>query len=146
MARRDFDPYAAFNYLLEIQGVTQAGFSEVTGLNVENTPIEYRRGSDKNNHVTKQPGLMKYGNITLKRGVTQSFDLIDWLKKVENGVIERANVSITLQDENHQEVLKWNLFEAWPCKWTGPDLKASADEMAIETLEICIERLETQKV
>ncbi|NIR52759.1 phage tail protein, partial [candidate division KSB1 bacterium] len=86
------------------------------------------------------------GNITLKRGVTQSFDLIDWLKKVENGVIERANVSITLQDENHQEVLKWNLFEAWPCKWTGPDLKASADEMAIETLEICIERLETQKV
>ena len=143
MPRRPFDPYANFNFLLEIDGITNAGFSECSGLNVENTPIEYREGNDA---ITphKQPGLMKFGNITLKRGVTQNPELVDWLETVAAGDIERRNVTIVLQDELHRDGVRWNLREAWACKWTGPDLKANASEIAIETLEICHEGLERQ--
>ncbi|HYY59240.1 MAG TPA: phage tail protein [Pyrinomonadaceae bacterium] len=139
MPRRDFDPYANFNYKLEIDGITNAGFSECSGLNIENTPIEYREGTDGFLTPRKQPGLMKFGNITLKRGVTQNADLVTWLKTVMDGDIERRNVSIVLQDELHQDTVRWNLREAWAVKWTGPDLKANASEMAIETLEIAHE-------
>jgi phage tail-like protein len=143
MPRRDFDPYANFNYLLEIGGITNAGFAECSGLNIENTPIEYREGNDA---LTphKQPGLMKFGNITLKRGVTQNPELVTWLKTVSDGDVERRPVSIILQDELHQPVVRWNLREAWPCKWTGPDLKANASEISMESLEICHEGLERQ--
>lgn len=141
MARRPNDPYASYNFLVEIQGVTQAGFSEATGFNVEDTPIEYREGADKVLHVRKQPGLVKYGNITLKRGMTTTNELLDWLKKVENGEVERQQVTITLLNEKRDPAWKWDLLEAWPCKWTGPDLKANAAEVAIETLEICHEQV-----
>jgi phage tail-like protein len=143
MPRRDFDPYANFNYVLEIDGITNAGFSECTGLNIENTPIEYREGNDGLT-AQKQPGLMKYGNITLKRGVTKNLELVTWLKTIMDGDIERRSVSIILQDELHQDSVRWNLLEAWACKWTGPDLKANASEIAIESLEICHEGLVRQ--
>ena len=115
MPRRDIDPYASYNFLLEIEGVSQAGFSECTGLNIENTPIEYRDG---NEDITprKLPGLMKYGNVTLKRGITQSTELVTWLKTVMDGDISRRGVSIILLDEKRQEVVRWNLREAWACK------------------------------
>ncbi|MFN0085527.1 MAG: phage tail protein [Blastocatellia bacterium] len=143
MPRRDFDPYANFNYKLEIDGITNAGFSECSGLNIENTPIEYREGNDD---ITphKQPGLMKYGNITLKRGITKNPELVTWLKTVMDGDIERRSVSILLENEQHQDPVRWNLREAWACKWTGPDLKANASEIAIESLEICHEGVERQ--
>jgi len=140
MPRRDFDPYSSFNFLLEIGGVTSGGFYECSGLNIENTPIEYREGDDDMT-PHKQPGLMKYGNITLKRGVTRNPDLFTWIKTVADGDIRRENVSIILQDELHQPVVRWNLRDAWACKLTGPDFKANAGEMAIETLEICHEGL-----
>jgi phage tail-like protein len=143
MPRRDFDPFANFNFLLEIGGITNAGFSECSGLNIENTPIEYREGNDSLT-AHKQPGLMKFGNITLKRGVTLNRELQDWLKLVSDGDVERRPVSIILQDELHQPKVRWNLREAWPCKMTGPDLKANASEIAIETLEICHEGLVRQ--
>lgn len=144
MPRRNTDPYANFNYKLEIDGITNAGFSECSGLNIENTPIEYREGVDVPLTVRKQPGLMKFGNITLKRGITKNPELVNWLKTVVAGDVERRNVSIVLQDELHQDVVRWNLNQAWACKWTGPDLKANASEMAIETLEICHEGLVRQ--
>jgi phage tail-like protein len=144
MPRRPIDPYANFNYKLEIDGITNAGFSECSGLNIENTVIEYREGTDGPLTVRKQPGLMKYGNITLKRGITKNPELVTWLKTVIDGDIERRNVSIVLQDELHQDTVRWNLLQAWACKWTGPDLKANASEMSIETLEICHEGLERQ--
>lgn len=143
MPRRDIDPYASYNFLLEIEGISQAGFSECTGLNIENTPIEYREG---NEDITprKLPGLMKYGNVTLKRGITQSAELVNWLKTVMDGDISRRGVSIILLDEKRQEVVRWNLREAWACKWTGADFKASSTEVAIESIEICHEGLERQ--
>jgi phage tail-like protein len=144
MPRRATDPYANFNFLLEIDGITNAGFSECSGLNMENTPIEYREGADTFLTPRKQPGLMKYGNITLKRGITQNPELVTWLVATEAGDVERRTVSIVLLDELRQEAVRWNLREAWASKWMGPDLKANASEMAIETLEITHEGLVRQ--
>src|SRR6478672_9003402 len=96
------DPYAAFNFLIEIAGVTQAGFSECSGLNTETDPIEYRNGNEDIT-VRKLPGLKKFGNITLKRGFTASKDLWDWRKKVLDGKTERQSGSIVLQNEARQE-------------------------------------------
>lgn len=146
MPRREgdvFDPYASYNYKLEVDSIQSGGFSECTGLQMESTPIEYREGTEDIT-VRKLPGLMKYGNITLKRGITVNRDLMDWIKFVQDGDIERRSVSIVLQNELKQDVVRWNLRNAWPSKWTGADLKATSDEVAIESLEIVHEGVERQ--
>jgi phage tail-like protein len=135
MARRATDPLASFNFMVVIDGIAKAGFSEAAGLNTETNVIEYREGTDA---ITprKLPGLTKNSNITLKRGVSLDKDLFTWRKTVLDGDIVRANVSIVLLDEKKTEAVRWNLVEAWPSKYVVPDLKANANEMAIETLEI----------
>lgn len=140
MPRRPEDPLAGFNFLLESGGVLRAGFSEITGLNSESDVIDYRNGDDDISN-RKLAGLKKYGNVTLKSGVAASpdQDLLDWRRAVEDGDIQRLDVSIILLDEQRQEQLRYNLRDAWPSKWVGPDLKAGASEMAIEQLEIVYE-------
>lgn len=136
------DPYTTFNYLVEIDGVTKAGFSEVSGLDSESDVIEYRTGDDKDLTVAKLPGRTKYSNITLKRGFTDDAELWEWRKKVMDGKVERKNGSIILLNEAREEKLRWNFREGWPSKWVGPDFKADGNEVAIETLEIVHEGLE----
>jgi len=138
MARRPTDPYASFNFLVETNGMLQAGFSEITGLNSETEIIEYRNG---NEDITprKLSSKTKQGNVSLKRGVAQGQDFLAWRKSVTDGQIVRQNISIVLLDESKTEVVRYNLANAWPCKWMGPDLKANASEVAIETLELCHE-------
>jgi phage tail-like protein len=144
MPRRATDPLASFNFILEIDGIVKAGFSEVTGLNAEANVIEYREGTDAN-VPRKLPGLSKFGNITLKRGISQDKDLFNWHKTVMDGDIRRdESMSVVLLDEKRQEVVRWNLRNAWPAKYTGPDLKANANEMAIESVEIAHEGVERQ--
>ena len=135
------DPYRNFNFLVEIDGITQAGFSDVTGFDITVEPIEYREGGQVTS-ARKIPGMAKYGNITLKRGITDSAELYEWLRQVATGVIERRNGSIILLDLKGQEKLRWNFFEAWPTKWDGPDFSAKGNEVAIETLELVVERVE----
>jgi phage tail-like protein len=132
------DPYCRFNFLLEIDGVTKAGFSEVSGLTTETTVIEYREGNEQAT-TRKIPGLTKYSNIVLKRGITKDPSLWKWRKKVIEGVTERTSGSIILLDESRQEVARWIFREAWPCKWEGPVLNAQSSEVAIETLELAHE-------
>ncbi len=140
MPRRATDPYASFNFLLEIDGIQTAGFSEVTGLNAESNVVEYREGADKTNTMRKLPGLDKYGNVTLKHGLTKDRVLFDWHKAVMDGdIVRKPAMSIVLLNEKREEAVRWNLLEAWPMKWTGPDLKAGASEIAIESLEIAHE-------
>jgi phage tail-like protein len=136
------DPFKAFNFLVEIDGATKAGFTEVTGLEFEIAAIEYREGADKPLTVRKLPGLVKYSNITLKRGLTTDRSLWDWIKTVLDGTVHRANVSIVLLDDQRQAVVRWTLREAWPCKYSGPALNAQGNQVAIESLEICHEGLE----
>jgi phage tail-like protein len=135
------DPYGRFNFLLEIDGVVQAGFTEVSGLTTETSVIEYREGSDKT-PPRKLPGLTKYSHLVLKSGLTKDRSLWAWRKTVIDGVVRRANVSVILLDDSRQPVVRWNFREAWPCKWEGPVLNAKASEVAIETLELAHEGFE----
>ncbi|HMF91092.1 MAG TPA: phage tail protein [Candidatus Angelobacter sp.] len=141
MAARN-DPLAAFNFLVEIDNIAEATFSEVTGLEVEVAAIEYRSGADKLLTVRKLPGLAKYTNIVLKRGVTADLRLWQWIKGVLDGNAQRANVNITLLNNQRLPVVKWHVREAWPCKYEGPDLNAKGNDVAIETLELCHEGFE----
>jgi phage tail-like protein len=137
------DPYAAFNFILDLDGIT-AVFSEVTGVNTETDLIEYRTG-ESDITVTKIPGLKKFGNISLKRGMTQDLALWEWRKTVLDGMTERKSGSITLLNEAREPVLRWNFREAWPTKWDAPGFNATGNEIAIETLEIACEGLDLEK-
>jgi phage tail-like protein len=136
------DPYGQFNFTIEIDGVTRAGFTEVSGLTTDTNVIEYREGNEKLGTVRKLPGLMKYNNIVLKRGWTQDKALWEWRKKVIDGTTQRNSGTITLLNEARQPALRWNFREGWPAKWEGPALNGKTSEAAIETLEIAHEGLE----
>ncbi len=134
------DPYSAFNFILEIDGVDAAGFSECSGLTTETDVIEYRNG-DEDITVRKLPGLKKFTNITLKRGFTQSKDLWEWRKTVLDGKTERKGGAIVLLDEAREEALRWTFREGWLSKWEGPTFNAKNNEIAVESLEIAVEGL-----
>jgi phage tail-like protein len=135
------DPYGAFNFVVEIDGLTVAGFSEVSGLGSETEVIEYREGNERVT-VRKLAGIHKFGNVVLKRGVTANRELWDWRKAVIDGAPARRAVTIRLLDQSRAEEMRWALSEAWPCKWVGPALRASASEVAIETLELACEGID----
>jgi phage tail-like protein len=134
------DPYRNSRFLLEIDNISQAGFSEVTIPDVSAESIEYREGNEAPT-VRKIPGLIKYSNIVLKWGTTNSLDLYKWFRDIENGKIKssRKNVSILLLDEEGNEVTRWNFVQAWPTKYDPSDLNAKGNEIAIETLELAHE-------
>jgi phage tail-like protein len=135
------DPYSAFNFLVEVEGVTVAGFSECSGLVTETEVIEYRNGDE--DIVRRQlPGLNKFAKIVLKRGFTKSRELWDWRKRVMDGKTQRQSGSVVLLDEARTPALRWNFREAWPSKLEGPTLNAKNNEVAIETMEIVHEGLE----
>ena len=135
------DPYRNFSFLVEIDGITQAGFSDCSGFGASTDPVEYREGGETKT-VRKLPGLTKYTNITLKWGLTDSKELYNWYRDVVNGKIERKSGSIILLDLEGNEKVRWNFFEAWPTKWDGPDFTAKGNDVAIETLELAHERVE----
>ena len=142
MAVQRDNPYLNFNFTVDIGVGDELGFSEVEGLAGEIEVIEYREGADKVNTARKLPGLAKYPNVMLKRGITGRTDLFEWWKSVRDGQVQRRNVTITLLDEQRQPVLRWLLRNAWPVKLEGPTLNATGNEVAIETLELAHEGLE----
>lgn len=135
------DPYAQYNFLLEIDGITSAGFTEVGGITMESEVIEYREGNELA-RMRKLPALMKFGNITLKRGYTQNTELWDWRKTTLRGVTERKAGAIILLDEAREPKLRWEFQEGWISKYEGPALNATANEAAIESIEIVVESVE----
>jgi phage tail-like protein len=135
------DPYKGFNFLVEIDGISVAAFCEVTGLASETAVIEYRNGSDRANTVRKLPGLTKYANIVLKRGVTQDTQLWQWRKAIEQGTPDRRSGAIVLLDDERNPVRRWRFSEGWITKFDGPDLNAKGNDVAIETIEIAHEGL-----
>ena len=147
MATERPNPYSAFNFTVEIDGAQIAAFQEVSGLDSENTPIEYREGADAMNTVRKLPGIEKYPNCTCKRGITGSLVLWEWRKQVRDGGTAfppTRSVTINLLDDQHNPVLKWKLTNAWCTKLTGPSLNAKGNEIAIETLELAYDRLDIE--
>ena len=134
-------PIPIFHFQVEWGG-TQLAFSEVSGLEIETGVIEYRSGASPEYSPQKMPGLKKYGNITLKRGVIRGDgEFFDWYKTTQLHTVERRDVTISLLDEEHNPVMVWKATNAWPCKISSPDLKATGNEVAIESMEICHEGL-----
>ena len=128
-------------------GGTNLGFTEVTGLDVETQPIDYREGNQQEYNVLKIPGMQKYNNITFKRGIFRGDnELFEFWNTVSLDTIERRDITISLLDENHQPVMVWNVKNAWACKVMSTDLKSDDNNVAIESMEICHEGLVMQAV
>jgi phage tail-like protein len=135
------DPYRGSRYLLEIDGITRAGFSECTIPDSTQDPIEYREGNEVFT-VRKIPGLIKYGNLTLKWGITDdSMELYEWRRQVEECKMKEArrNIAVVILDDEGEAKSRWEFFFAWPTKYDAPDLNATGSDIAIETLEIAHE-------
>ena len=137
------DPYGNFNFLVEIDGITRAAFQEASGFDSSIDIIEHREGG-QNTTISKLPAMAKYANITLKWGVADDKDLYDWHRQWVKGdpAAKRKNGSIILLDRQGQEKVRWNFFNAWPAKWTGPSFNAEGNDVAIETLELAHEGIE----
>jgi phage tail-like protein len=137
-------PLPVFHFSVDWGG-TQLTFSEVTGLNIEVQPIEYRDGLNPEYSTTKMPGMKKYGNLTLKRGVFASDnEYYEWMQEIALNKVTRRDIIISLLNEDHEPVMTWKVVNAWPTKLTSPDLKANANEAAIETLEVAHEGIQVE--
>jgi phage tail-like protein len=138
------DPLRNFRFKVEIDQITLAGFSEVMIAESTVDVVEYREGTDQNN-VRKLSGLTKYGNITLKRGVTvDSNALFQWHKDVSDGLVVkvRRDVTIRVMDEAGKERVRFVVEKAWPVKYDPSDLNAKGNEVFVETLELANEGIE----
>jgi phage tail-like protein len=136
------DPFRAYNFKLEIQGITEAHFTEVSNMEVKVTPIAYREAGDSQ-VVHYVPGQTEYGAITLRYGLTSSRALWDWFMTGVKGNVQRKNCSIiVLAADGKTEVLRWNLINAWAAQWRGAILNALDQEVAIESLTLVCETFE----
>src|SRR4030095_15404349 len=130
------DPYLSFNYRVELDQQVVAGFSEVTGLEVE-TDVEKFREGGCNLFEQQLAGPTKFAaKIVLKKGITDSDYLWAWHQRVTQGKIESKHLSILLLDNTGDEKWRWNFQAALPVKWTGPQFRAGTAEVAFETLEL----------
>jgi phage tail-like protein len=136
------DPFHVFNFRVEIQGTSVAGFREISGLSFTVDPVEYRDGTDIPLHTRKLTGLRKFPNLVMRRGFTDNLELWTWYANVLNGIPDRREGAVVLQDELHQDVLRWEFYGGWICKWEGPSMNATTNDVAIEAMEICVERVE----
>ena len=139
--------YGSYHFLLEIQGVINdnrvivGGFKSVSGMDSETEIIEFKQGNDM--IVRKKPGRTTYSNIVLERGYTATDDLFMWRKNIEDGKIDRRAGSVIILDQDGQtEVARYNFYEGWPCKWHVPELDSDTSGMAIEKVEIAVEKVE----
>lgn len=135
--------YPRPNYHFTVQwGGTRLGVMEVSGLEAEIVVIEHREGGDPEATPRKMPGLRKFGNIVLKRGlVAGDNEFFEWFNSTQMSTAQRRDIVINLLNENHEPIVSWRARNAFPCKYSGPQLKADANEVAIETLELAHEGL-----
>ncbi|HLP10614.1 MAG TPA: phage tail protein [Flavobacteriales bacterium] len=137
-------PIPVFHFIVEWGG-NRVGFTEVSGLDREVQAIEYREGNSPNYFVTKMPGMEKFGNLTLKRGVfAGDNDFVAWLTTVKLNTIERRDLTISLLNENHEPMMVWKALNCWPCKLTGVSLNSTGNEVAVESIDVCFEQLLTE--
>lgn len=136
------DPFGAFNFRLELGGTVEAGFTECSGLDSQTEIIPYRNGDDEMT-VRKIPGLRAFSNLTLRRGMTASLTLWEWRMKIMTGNLDRRDISVVIYDDsNTKEIARFNLRNAWPCKWVGPAFNAQENGLAVETLELAHEGID----
>jgi phage tail-like protein len=131
------DPYRNFRFRVEIDGIQTAAFAEATIPDSTTDPVEYREGTDATT-PRKLSAMTKYGNISLKKGLTDSLELYEWKKKVEQKGASgaRKNISLILVDEEGNDKARWDVVEAWPTKYDASDFNAKGNEVVIETLDV----------
>ncbi|MEP7254540.1 MAG: phage tail protein [Ferruginibacter sp.] len=138
-------PLVKFAFRVTI-GDAEILFQEVTGLNSETQAIEYRAGNSKVFSTVKMPGIKKYGNITLKKGIFKDDKALwDMYNLVTMNTFERKKISISLLDEANKEAMSWELTNAFPCKMTVTDMKSDDNNAAVETMELAHEGLNIAK-
>lgn len=138
------DPFLAFRFEIKLDNLPVAGFSECTGLQFETEVQDYPEGG-LNSYVRKFPGRIKQSNITLKRGIIDRI-VWDWYYDLTQGKVTYRNGSIFVRDPSGgQVVMEWNFKRAFPAKWIGPDLNATQNNVAVETLELCHQGLERRQ-
>jgi phage tail-like protein len=134
------NPLVSFQFAVEVSGVISGYFTEASGLGSENEVIETKMMSKDGRQeiVQKIPGRLKWGDITLKRGITDSMDIWNWRKDVTDGKIasSRKNGSITMYSQDGTEVARWNFENGWPSKVSGPSVNAGSNEVGVEELII----------
>jgi phage tail-like protein len=136
------DPYRNFNFMVEIDQLTVAGFSEVDLPAGRIEAVAYREGTDLNSAARLLPGRVSYGPLVLRRGISGNTELFEWWRSVAEGNPDRRNVSVVLLDERRNAVARWNLQDAWPTKYEPPSFDALGNDVAIETLELAHEGIE----
>jgi len=123
----------------QLKGVA---FQEVSGMDAENQIIEYRKSNSPLFSTEKMPGIVKYGNITMKRGVFVNDNTFwNWHNEIAMNVVTRRTVIIKLLDEKGNVTMQWQLNNAWPTKITSTDLKSDGNEVAVDSIEIAHEQL-----
>lgn len=133
-------PLPKFHFRVDWDGIANAGFTEVTGLEVTTEKIEYRDGASPEFSKIKMPGMQTFGDITLKRGSFKGDnEFFDWWNTVALNTITRRNVTISLLNEAHEPVVVWKVKNAWPLKVTSSDLNAGSNEVSVETLVLAHE-------
>jgi phage tail-like protein len=138
------DPYKNFQFLVEIDGITQAGFTEVTGFGSTTDLVDYRTG-DQVQGFQKLPGLTKYDDITLKWGMTDSTELADWRQRIINGEpveANRKNVYIVPLDSQGNELGRFHCRNCFPSKYNAPDFNAKGNDVAVIELTLTHEGVE----
>lgn len=137
-------PLPKFYFSVDIEGIgDDLAFQEVSGLDTETQAIEYRAGDGKAFSTIKMPGIVKSGNVTLKKGVfPKDNGFWDWYSEIKMNTIKRQTVTIKLLDQESQPTMVWVLKNAWPTKITGTDLKADGNEVAVESIELAHEGIE----
>ena len=136
-------PMPKFNFVVDIgTTMTNIAFQEVSGMDVEHQIIEYRNSNSALFSTEKMPGIVKYGNITMKRGVFVNDNTFwNWRNQIAMNTVPRVTVLIKLLDQLGKVTMQWQLLNAWPTKITSTDLKSDGNEVAIDTLEIAHEQL-----
>lgn len=134
------EAFPTCRFYVEIGGIAQAVFTEVTGLQMETEVMEYQEGGN-NGFTHRLPGRTKVSNVTLKRGMATSNDFFKWYAQIAQGQISRQNVTVVMYDVKGDELQRWSFINAYPVKWIGPQLKSSEAATAIETLELAHEGL-----
>jgi len=138
MAGSDNDPIKNFQFTVDFGGET-TNFQDVILPESEIEVIEYRDGSDVSSGVRKMPGLTKYSNLVLKRGLIKSSELYKWFKQTKQGTLERRDITVSILNEEKEPFATWRFKNCWPTKYSGSTLKAKGNEVVMETLEIAIE-------
>lgn len=134
-------PISAFHFQVEWGG-SRVGFTEVSGLDIQIQPIDYREGSYKEYQVTKMPGIPQFTDINLKRGILKGDnEFEEWLTTIKLNQVERRDITISLLNEDHQPAAIWQVKNAWPSKVTGPSLNATSNDVAVEEIVLSHEGL-----